>query len=41
MSIRTDRIYNRDTDKYIEVENLLKYEPKDNTIRTLLDNILT
>jgi len=40
MPIRTDKIYNRDTDQYIDTENLLKYEPSDNTIRTLIDQIL-
>ena len=40
MSIRTDKIYNRNTDNYIDAETLLKYNSDDNTIRTLLDEIL-
>jgi len=40
MPIRTDKIYNRNTDQNIDTENLIKYNPKDNTIRNLLDTIL-
>ena len=40
MPIRTDKIYNKDTEQFINTENLLKFEPTDNTIRTLIDQIL-
>jgi len=40
MPIRTDKIYNKNTNEYIETDYLLKYNPDDKTIRTLLDEIL-
>ena len=40
MPIRTDKIYNKNTNDYIETDYLLKYNPDDKTIRTLLDEIL-